>query len=102
MSNVLLIINEEAHARELSRVAEFLLKGSGPQPVYFVEERMKPFGVHATLAATSIETLTADDFKVEGSVGTLASQDAVRRRFNGLVDFLRTKLNQFPAAAKRA
>jgi hypothetical protein len=71
MSNALLIINQKAHARELSGVAEFLLKGSGPRPVYFVEERMKPFGVHTKLATTSVQTLAADDFTISRSVKTL-------------------------------
>ena len=66
MSNVLLVINEEAHARELSRVADYLLKNSDLRPVYFVEDRMKPLGVHTKLAGGPVEILTSDGF-VESS-----------------------------------
>jgi hypothetical protein len=85
MSNALLIINEEAHARELSRVAEFLLKGSGPRPVYFVEERMKRFAVHTKLAETPVQTLTADDFAAGRGFKTLPTQNSHRRWLSALV-----------------
>jgi hypothetical protein len=88
MSNALLIINEEAHARELSRVAELLLKGGGPRPIYFVEERMKRFGVHTGLAQTTVQTLTADDFGVIRSVKALPTQNRRLYLLSALVTLL--------------
>jgi hypothetical protein len=101
MSNVLLIINEEAHARELSRVADFLSKNSGLQPVYFVEERMKPFGVHTTLAESPFETFTADNFTVTRDVSVLASQNAWRRGASALLTFFQTAIDRLPAGLRR-
>jgi hypothetical protein len=101
MSNVLLIINEEAHARELSRVAEFLLQASDIRPVFFVEERMKPFGVQAKLKESSFETVTADDFTVAREVVEIASQDARRRWASSLLTFARTTIHKLPGIARR-
>lgn len=98
MPNVLLIINEEAHARELARVAEFLLKTSDLRPVYFVEERMKPFGVHTTLSQSGIETLTADDFTPSREFTTIGSQKARHRWGSSLLNVLRTVIAKLPGA----
>jgi hypothetical protein len=67
MSDILLLISEEAHARELSRVADYLRKASDLRPVYFVEDRMRPFGIHDKLAASGIETLTSDEFAADNA-----------------------------------
>jgi hypothetical protein len=101
MSNVLLIINEEAHARELSRVAEFLLKTSELRPVFFVEERMKPFGVDTKLKESSFETLTADDFTVTREVSQIASQNMRQRWASWLLTFFRTAIYKLPGIARR-
>ena len=101
MPNVLLIINEEAHARELSRVAEFLLKSSEVRPVFFVEERMRPFGVNSRLKEASFETLTADDFTVTREISQITSQDVRRRWASWFLDFVRASIYKLPGIARR-
>ena len=61
MPNVLLLINEEAHIRELARVAELLLATSDLRPVAFMEERMKHLGVPKVFADLGIEVLSPDN-----------------------------------------
>src|SRR5690349_18919381 len=77
MTSVLLLINEEAHIRELSRVADLLLDNTF-RPVVFVEVRMKPHLDKVRLAETAgIETLTSDTFATE-AIGPSAVDTGVR------------------------
>jgi hypothetical protein len=69
MSSVLLLVNEEAHIRELSRVAELLLREGELQPVFFVEDRMKQhLGVFSDLRERNVEVLTSDMFVTNNDV----------------------------------
>ncbi len=63
MRNALLIINEEAHIRELARVVDLLLRTQALRPVIFLEDRMKPHvGALAALTQHGVEVLTSDSF----------------------------------------
>jgi hypothetical protein len=100
MSEVLLLINEEAHARELSRVADYLLKTSDLRPVYFVEDRMKPFGVYDKLAASAVETLTSDDFSADNARPTARVQGNWRWA-SALITFLQALAPRLPKGSGR-
>lgn len=100
MSNVLLIINEEAHARELSRVAEFLTGDPTLRPVYFVEERMKPFGVHTLLAQSSVAALTADDFVITRRP-SIETHSTRQRLITTLATFARRAADRLPGFLSR-
>ena len=59
MRNALLIIDEEAHIRELARVVDLLLHTQALRPVIFLEDRMKPHvGALAVLTQYGVEVLT--------------------------------------------
>jgi hypothetical protein len=101
MSSVLLIVNEEAHARELSRVADYLLTVSDLQPVYFVEDRMKPFGVHRALAASKVETLTSEDFAAHRRPAKVAVPGLWRRLVGAFVTLMQGLAARLPAGGGR-
>src|SRR5690349_18429276 len=87
MTSVLLLINEEAHIRELSRVADLLLDNTF-RPVVFVEDRMKPHLDKVRLAVRSgIETLTSDTFATE-AIGPSAVDPEVHTRGWALANVL--------------
>src|SRR5262245_61090748 len=100
MPSVLLLVNEEAHARELSRVAG-LLGDPALKPVYFVEERMKPFGVHRMLAESGIETLTASDFPASRRLAPLPIRSPARRAISALLTNARRLADRLPATLNR-
>ena len=101
MPSVLLLINEEAHARELARVARLLGNDATLRPVYFVDERMKPFGVHHMLAESGVETLTAADFPSSRRLAPLPTDDLARRAASALLTTARRVGDRLPAALNR-
>jgi hypothetical protein len=81
MSHVLLLINEVAHIRELSRVVELLLHRSDLRPVVFLEDRLKHFGPPEPFVTLGVEVLTSD--RLMGGDGRVAlgqPGDPARRR----------------------
>lgn len=76
---VLLIANEEAHVRELMRVADALLRNSDLLPVVFMEDRL---GIDKAEALTGrgIEVMTAESVAPRGDVLlTSAGHSSMRR-----------------------
>lgn len=57
---VLLVINEEAHVRELLRVAELLLQTQDLRPVVFMEDRLAGLGEPKAFIERGIEVLTSN------------------------------------------
>lgn len=102
MSHVLLLINEEAHARELSRVADYLLKASDLRPVYFVEDRMKPFGVYDKLAASAVETLTSEDFTAARGHPAAGVQGGWRRYASAIITLIQALAARLPKGIAQA
>jgi hypothetical protein len=78
MSHVLLLINEEAHFRELLRVADLLLDKTTLQPVAFVEDRMKHVGKSSLFIERGIEVLTSDGFSETGGHSTVSPRRTFR------------------------
>ncbi len=101
MSKVLLVISEEAHARELSRVAEHLQKTSDLKPVFFVEDRMKPFGMHTLLGASGVETLTSDDIKIGPGASKFQGRGLLRRLTSGVLTLSRAAIARLPRSISR-
>lgn len=88
MPNTLLIINEEAHIRELSRVVDLLLRTQVLRPVIFLEDRMKAHApALSALAKRGVEVLTSDSFPASDSGATLLPKVRHSRRWraNALV-----------------
>jgi hypothetical protein len=80
VSNVLLLINEEAHVRELARLAELLLKTSDLRPVVFLEDRMRQLASVEAFTKLGIEVLTSDGFQGEGGRAALGKHGRWSRR----------------------
>jgi len=78
MSNVLLLINEEAHVRELLRVADLLLDKTVLQPVAFVEDRMKHVSESPLFIERGIEVLTSDLFSETAGHSTISPRRTFR------------------------
>ncbi len=88
MPNVLLLINEESHIRELARVAELLMATPDMRPVVFMEDRMKHLGVPSAFAQLGLEVLTSDRFSI-GTSGLFAlgvRDHALRRLLMRVLD----------------
>jgi hypothetical protein len=75
--NLLLLVNEEAHVRELSRVADLVLRTGELRPVAFLEDRMKHLGKPAIFVEYGIEVLTSDDF-----TGAVDSPPSIAHRYS--------------------
>jgi hypothetical protein len=58
---VLLIVNEEAHVRELLRLAEVLLRTADLRPVVFMEDRLRRLAEPKAFTERGIEVLTASN-----------------------------------------
>src|SRR5262245_24436154 len=82
MRNALLIINEEAHIRELTRVVDLLLRTQALRPVIFLEDRMKPHARGlAALTKRGVEVLTSDSFPASESGATFLPKMRRGRRW---------------------
>src|SRR4051794_9633665 len=105
MRNALLIINEEAHIRELERVVDLLLRTQALRPVIFLEDRMKPHA-DALVALTQhgVEVLTSDAFVCSDHDATLLPKvRRVRRwRAGALVLAARIIARCAPESIRRA
>jgi hypothetical protein len=81
ISNILLIVNEEAHIRELSRVADLILQQGDMRPVVFIEDRLKHLGTPAIFVERSIEVLTSDGVAGGDGRAALGVQGRAFRRW---------------------
>src|SRR5262249_23256796 len=88
MRNALIIVNEEAHIPELTRVVDLLLRTQALRPVIFLEDRMKPHArALVTLTKRGVEVLTSDSLPGSNNGATLLrnSRPGRRWRANALV-----------------
>jgi hypothetical protein len=94
VQSVLLLVNEEAHVRELLRVAELLLEASDLRPVVFMEDRLAGIGEPGVFVERGIEILNSTKvaageptaprsprpYKLRSFVASLLVSEGVRRR----------------------
>ena len=72
MQHVLLLVNEEAHIRELARVADVLRRTPDLRPVVFMEDRLGHLGVPPPFAERGIEVLTSESLTIGSIAGSFA------------------------------
>lgn len=101
---VLLLINEEAHIRELGRLAVLLKARTVLRPVIYLEDRLQHLGEHPILQELGLEVLTSKDFPdvPDGEPALSARPNSWRRRLASfLVETTRFVLARLPARLQR-
>lgn len=99
--HVLLIINEEAHVRELSRLAEVLQRTADLRPVVFMEDRLSSLGEPEAFTRQGIEVLTARSVAADHAVQLPSAGRVTLRRL--IADCLANPevAKRIPARARR-
>lgn len=101
---VLLLVNEEAHIRELGRLAALLLSQTALRPMVYMEDRLKHLGEPQIFVDLGIEMLSAADVPDDaGGVAALGPRPASFRRglASMLVGATRGLLAWLPARLQR-
>jgi hypothetical protein len=86
---VLLLVNEEAHVRELSRVADLLLATDDLRPVVFMEDRLAGLGEPGVFVERGIEVLGSTRLATGQAAGWSSPR---RRKLRSLVASLLARL----------